>query len=350
MPAKQMKNQIVPFEIKGISTKEEDPDNSYYIVEGYASIYGNVDLGNDVMEHGAFSDDLKANSERPILWQHSSMEPIGVGSFSEDGIGLKVIMRLPMCDDFVKSRVMPQVKAGSVTGMSVGYGPEDWEYDDNTKVRRLKRCKLYENSLVTFPMNPKARITSKAVPEYQNYDLAPEDVKWDKKKAVRDIRQNTGSKEDPSKAYKKGFLFYDEEEQDSFGGYSLPYVYWDNGAFKAVPRGLAAVVGAMAGARSGIKLPDEDKEAIQEQINKYYKKMGREEPFKKSIVFIDDWTLSNMEKSDMTKIFDKNIELSTKAKGIVVKSFLQESKKKPEEKGTQQDEYSEMLSEIKSII
>ena len=47
-------------------------------------------------------------------------------------------------------------KQGAVKGLSIGYIPKDFEFED--EVRVLKRVDLVEVSLATFPMNPDARI------------------------------------------------------------------------------------------------------------------------------------------------------------------------------------------------
>jgi len=59
--------------------------------EGVAAVYGNVDLGGDVIEPGAFSKSLTdKGGEVPILWQHDSREPIGLGKLSDSREGLLV--------------------------------------------------------------------------------------------------------------------------------------------------------------------------------------------------------------------------------------------------------------------
>jgi phage head maturation protease len=48
--------------------------------------------------------------------------------------------------------------------MSIGYIPEDQEFDDDG-IRKLKSVELFEISLVSMPMNEEARITAvKAAP------------------------------------------------------------------------------------------------------------------------------------------------------------------------------------------
>ena len=99
------------FQIKSI--KEDDPDN--FIVEGYASIFGNIDSYRDIVMPGAFAKDLIENgNERPILWQHRSDKPIGIGEFEEDNTGLKCRIKMPKTSKFVTDEVMPMIRIKAV--------------------------------------------------------------------------------------------------------------------------------------------------------------------------------------------------------------------------------------------
>lgn len=353
---KDIDYMIVPIKIKSIEKKE---DEGFIYVEGYAAIYNNIDLGGDRILSGAFAEDLKENgNQRPALWQHFWFEPVGTKTYAENEKGLTFLAKLPMDDTFVMGRVYPQLRVGSVKGASIGYRTLDDRYNEQMGCRDLIKLCLKESSFVTFPMNEEAQIfsvrrslkniqdneckemsssmknfiidfakkshiddseilkDSKTVPAYKDYSLTDEKLKWDKKKAIKQIRANTNSQESPSKSYKKGFMYFDPEKEDDFTGYKLPYVYYDGG-FKAVPRGLFAITGALSGARGGVNILDTDKAKIKSQLNKYYKKMGREEPFKGDKTFIDVGTLECMEKRDIEKIFDNDIILSTQSKRLI---------------------------------
>jgi len=51
------------------------------------------------------------------------------------------------------------MKAGSLTGLSIGYMLKDWEYDREKGVFLLKEIDLWEVSPVTFPSNDEARVS-----------------------------------------------------------------------------------------------------------------------------------------------------------------------------------------------
>ena len=158
MNKKQFLN--VGFEIKNIQ-EDETEDGKLFVFEGYASTFGNVDHGGDVILKGAFAESLK-NRMPALLWQHNHSEPIGIfKEVREDEIGLYVKGCLPMDDDLVKGRIVPQIKIGSVSTMSIGYiveSSEDIEYREDG-VRALKKVTLLENSLVTIPMNDMAKVS-----------------------------------------------------------------------------------------------------------------------------------------------------------------------------------------------
>ena len=70
---------------------DEEEDKNYGTFEGYGSVFGNKDLGNDVIEAGAFTKSLKRRKPQNVklLYQHKSDMPIGVfDEIKEDSHGL----------------------------------------------------------------------------------------------------------------------------------------------------------------------------------------------------------------------------------------------------------------------
>lgn len=152
------KQLIVPMQIKAVS------DAGAF--EGYASIFDNVDLGYDVIEKGAFQEIVKTSDGKVLtLFQHDAYGysqsgglPIGKADVEQDEKGLKFSSQLVMEDPFVQ-RVHTHLKAKTLDGMSIGFDilPGGAEYTESG-VRRLKALRLWEISVVTFGMNPKARV------------------------------------------------------------------------------------------------------------------------------------------------------------------------------------------------
>jgi len=139
-----------------------DPELEVFEFKGYASTFGNVDRGADVVDQGAFTDFIagqKASGDiLPALWQHQWESPVGIYiELREDAKGLFVHGVMPLDDDFVKKRVIPQMRIKSVSKMSIGYFINDSEWDGD--IRHLKKLGLWEISIVTVPMNNEANIT-----------------------------------------------------------------------------------------------------------------------------------------------------------------------------------------------
>lgn len=132
--------------------------------EGYGSVFGgDPDSYGEIVAPGAFLEslsELKAkNRIVPVLWQHRAAEPIGVyDQLAEDSHGLKVKGRL-LKDDVAQAReAHALLKAGAVTGLSIGYWVRQASYDEKTGIRTLHKLDLVEVSLVTFPAKDDARV------------------------------------------------------------------------------------------------------------------------------------------------------------------------------------------------
>ncbi|WP_138379137.1 HK97 family phage prohead protease [Luteithermobacter gelatinilyticus] len=129
--------------------------------EGYASVFNVVDRGRDMVLPGAFQATLKQRGPTAVkfLWQHDPREPIGIlEDLYEDRHGLFVRGRLLM--DVERAReAHGLMKAGALDGLSIGFHTIRAERgEDGT--RRLRELDLWEISLVTFPMNDRARVFS----------------------------------------------------------------------------------------------------------------------------------------------------------------------------------------------
>jgi HK97 family phage prohead protease len=130
------------------------------VFSGYASLFGRVDLGKDVVEKGAFSASLKERGAGGIrmLYQHDPAEPIGVWTeIREDQRGLFVRGRL--AKDVARAReVHSLMRGGALDGLSIGFRAVRARNDPKNGVRRILEADLWEISVVTFPMLPDARI------------------------------------------------------------------------------------------------------------------------------------------------------------------------------------------------
>ncbi|MEC9433431.1 MAG: HK97 family phage prohead protease [Pseudomonadota bacterium] len=149
-----------------VEAKFADVDASGATFRGSAAVFSTVDRGGDVILPGAFAASLaeaKAKERKvPLLWNHDPTEPLGYWkSLVETKDGLEGEGVLLVEDDPLARRIAAHIKAGSVSGLSIGYRTKKATVDPETGVRILSEVDLWEVSVVTFPMHDEARIASK---------------------------------------------------------------------------------------------------------------------------------------------------------------------------------------------
>lgn len=143
-----------------LSVKSVEADGRF---TGYGSVFGEVDSYNEAVAPGAFAEslaDIRAKGRPvPVLWQHRTGQPIGVyEKMLEDGTGLYVEGRLLKNEVAQAKEAHALMKAGAVSGLSIGYFVRNSSYDERTGIRTLTKLDLLEVSLVTFPANDAARV------------------------------------------------------------------------------------------------------------------------------------------------------------------------------------------------
>ncbi|MEW8027829.1 MAG: HK97 family phage prohead protease [Candidatus Thiodiazotropha sp.] len=149
-------------------------DTSEMLFSGYGAVFGNIDAIGDVIEPGAFQESLSEAKKSGIwpsmLLQHGGFfgsaedqMPVGIWTeMGEDGHGLKLTGKLA---DIERGRdaytLMKMEPRPAITGLSIGYIPIEWENRSKPEDprRKLKKVKLMEVSLVTFPANDQARVS-----------------------------------------------------------------------------------------------------------------------------------------------------------------------------------------------
>ncbi len=139
---------------------------SGYEVEGYACLFGVLDLGRDMVMPGAFAASLAQRGAAGVrlLYQHDPAEPLGVWTdIAEDTRGLHVRGRLS--PHVARARECAAlIEEGALDGLSIGFKAVEAAADPRTRVRRISRIDLWEVSIVTFPMQPGARVALSGLP------------------------------------------------------------------------------------------------------------------------------------------------------------------------------------------
>jgi HK97 family phage prohead protease len=140
-----------------------DPNDPGTLV-GYLATW-DLDLGGDQIERGAFKKTIAAIRANgiPLLADHKAATTHVLGTIydaAEDSKGLKIWARLSAAPSAQDVRI--KLVEGHLRKMSIGYeamGYRFGEAPDGSQVRFLLELKLYEGSVVVFPMNTEAAIT-----------------------------------------------------------------------------------------------------------------------------------------------------------------------------------------------
>lgn len=142
-------------------------------ITGIAWPFGTPDRVGDVIEKGAF-DQPEA---LPMLFAHDQGQVIGVwDSITETPEGLTVKGRL-LVDDVERAReVRAMIRAGAVSGLSIGFVTKD--ATRHAKGRTIKALALHEISVVAVPCHPDARIQTVkgGTPDPVNSEYVMEDA------------------------------------------------------------------------------------------------------------------------------------------------------------------------------
>jgi HK97 family phage prohead protease len=133
---------------------------------GYASVFGRLDDGGDMVMAGAFrkSLGLRGRYRIKMLFQHDPKEPVGTwDAIREDDHGLWVEGRL--VQDVPRADALRRLIArGAVDGLSIGFRTVKSTRASRDGARKLWEVDLWEISIVTFPMMDLARIVPGPMP------------------------------------------------------------------------------------------------------------------------------------------------------------------------------------------
>ena len=332
----EIKHIIVPFTLidtKTITEKDsKGVSKMYFTFKGYGSTFGNMDRVRDVVVKGCFIESLKEMIPS-LLWQHEWDEPVGIFvKIYEDDKGLYVEGKMPLDDDFVRGRVVPQLEIGSVKSMSIGYSTQKSTYDEENDIYYLTKLLLWEISLVTIPANKEAIITDmKSVMPFSNLEFASKNYKWNKNEALERVKVFTESELVPSGEYKKAFLYVDSKDLEDFNSYKMLIADIVNNKLVVIPEAIFSYVGKLSGNNQEIN--EQEKKGLINNINRYYGKMRKD--------FCDDALFSPFEKSieDIANIREldnylKTCGLSTKKCNILIskmKKFVREGQTENQE-------------------
>lgn len=152
-------------ETKTFSAEVKAVDAEAGTFEAIVSVFGNKDLGGDVVMPGAFTDTLNEWAAKgdpiPVIWSHNWDDPFAhigyVLEAQETEKGLWIKAQVDMDSPFAV-QVHRLLKGRRVTQFSFGYFADEvkWVEDPETSrmSRELHRCTVFEVGPTLLGMNP----------------------------------------------------------------------------------------------------------------------------------------------------------------------------------------------------
>ena len=268
-----------------------------------------------------------------VLWDHNPHEPPvakAVATYVEDN-ALKSVAFFPPAASALSESIYKMLQVGLLNACSVGFRPVEWKMSTRTvklgdfEMRGLDFYKQYllEWSIVSIPDNPEAlrekhkgldlrpyaawaekaldtgrvvtatrdqleavyktlspeRVTSvpKGVLPFKSTPKADENTPWDGPKEVA-----AASVDD----LKVMCAWVDSDNLDVKSSYKLPH-HQAAPPHKLVWNGVKAAMGALMGARGGMKVPESDRKAIYNHLSKHYREFDKEPPEFKTLAEIE---------------------------------------------------------------
>ena len=145
--------------------------------EGYASVFNAIDQVKDTILPGAFDD--AEGKTYPLFINHKHGEiPVGSIVVSQDDYGLfsKSSINLEHRDG---PSAYSAAKRGDMTGLSIGFTMDKGDFEQKADGGRdIIKAQLKETSMVTFPCEPLATITSVKVDDLLDIDNERDLEKW----------------------------------------------------------------------------------------------------------------------------------------------------------------------------
>ncbi|MEZ5920952.1 MAG: HK97 family phage prohead protease [Parvularculaceae bacterium] len=133
----------------------------FFPISGWAAIYDEADLNGDIVAHGAFRQSLAKNGAGAVklLYQHTAETPIGRWlKFEERARGLYAEGELLLATQTARE-VTALIDANIIDGLSIGFRTRKSRRQG--AARLILEADLWEVSVVTFPMAPKARLITR---------------------------------------------------------------------------------------------------------------------------------------------------------------------------------------------
>ncbi|EGH27697.1 HK97 family phage prohead protease [Pseudomonas syringae pv. japonica str. M301072] len=128
--------------------------------EGYAAVFNNVDLGEDVILPGAFTKvKTTRGGKLKLALYHDLTRLVGAADYTQDDHGLLLKGKVNLAVSYARD-AYELMKSEILDSMSIGFNTikADFEERAGRRVRIIKEAELWEASFVPFGMNPEAQV------------------------------------------------------------------------------------------------------------------------------------------------------------------------------------------------
>lgn len=271
------------------------------IVEGFASVTGVLDLGNDRIASRAFKKTLRERSEKVRhLWQHDFKQPpiaviLQLEEVGTDELPTGIKRKFPDATGALKvtrqyletergEEVFQGIRSGAIKEMSIGFDPIKVEFkeeqqDNGIKIptRILREIALWDTSDVNWGMNP-ATVAQKVVIPFKSTGTVT--GSWSRPglgSFTSESWDNLPSGEKSRIA--NHFTWSTASPVSTFGDLKLPHHKASSkGIGPAVDSGVIAAMGALMGARGGVAIPGNERKGVYNHLAKHYREFDKEPP------------------------------------------------------------------------
>jgi HK97 family phage prohead protease len=164
-PTMQHNSVVLAFPTEWKAATSGDPGE----LDGYVSVFGNVDQDGDIVLPGAFKKTLddwsRSKQSLPLIADHQLSTEGVIGSVvqaKEDGVGLRV--RARFSSDAKAQSIRTKMIEGHIKGMSFTYQAVRHYLGSmaGKSVRYLQELKLFEATVTPFPVNQMAVASAKS--------------------------------------------------------------------------------------------------------------------------------------------------------------------------------------------
>lgn len=262
-------------------------------LEGYAAVFGTVDLGGDLILPGAFKKSLagwrRSPGRIPLVDGHlrdASTTLLGSVTKAEErtsGSPAGLWFRAKFSSDPASQVVRTKALEGHLTGVSIGWLPAPGgvsfkQGDDGEPVRILSEIKLFEISLTPIPMHTDARLTS-VKSAISSHSTATSTGAWDGATAW--------SRLPAAKAALRGATAWNDPDADEATKAAYKFIHHEVAADGTVgAANLTACstgIGVLNGGRAGTTIPDSDRKGVWNHLAAHLRSADKDVPELKAL-------------------------------------------------------------------